>query len=227
MPHAALADAVQSRTQDRSTAVPRRIPGTAAPARRSAHKTSFSTFPRLPMAVPRAVGFWTTTERSATPAFGGASFSARLPGGSGCNPGLHFFSALRSSHAGVGPWQIRGFYTSAGFWRSAAHFAGFPRFLTAVDTTKLEAFKDRGRHDFLASADLEDVVTVVDGRRELLDEVMATGESLRKYLAEEFRPLLENADFVEALPAHLPGDRASQARLPGLRNKLRRLASES
>jgi predicted nucleotidyltransferase len=91
--------------------------------------------------------------------------------------------------------------------------------------TKLEAFKDRGRQDFLASADIEDVVTVVDGRRELLDEAMAAGEALRKYLAQEFRLLLAHADFVEALAAHLPGDRASQARLPALRSKLERLAS--
>jgi len=35
--------------------------------------------------------------------------------------------------------------------------------------TKLEAFHDRGGGDFLVSHDLEDVVTVIDGRPALID----------------------------------------------------------
>lgn len=44
--------------------------------------------------------------------------------------------------------------------------------------TKLEAFKGRGNSDFLASHDLEDIVTVVDGRPELLDELRGAPEEL-------------------------------------------------
>ncbi len=36
--------------------------------------------------------------------------------------------------------------------------------------TKLEAFKGRGNNDFMASHDLEDVITIIDGRQPLLDE---------------------------------------------------------
>ena len=39
--------------------------------------------------------------------------------------------------------------------------------------TKLEAFKGRGNSDFLASHNLEDIVTVVDGRPQLADELRA------------------------------------------------------
>ncbi len=45
--------------------------------------------------------------------------------------------------------------------------------------TKLEAFKGRGRGDFFGSQDLEDVVTVVDGRAALLAEVQAEDDRLR------------------------------------------------
>ena len=39
--------------------------------------------------------------------------------------------------------------------------------------TKLEAFHGRGGHDYRASHDLEDIITVIDGRPELGTEVLA------------------------------------------------------
>lgn len=43
--------------------------------------------------------------------------------------------------------------------------------------TKIEAFKERGRGDFMASHDLEDIIALVDGRRELLEEVTSAPKS--------------------------------------------------
>lgn len=91
--------------------------------------------------------------------------------------------------------------------------------------TKLEAFHDRGERDFLASHDLEDIVSVVDGRLELLEEVRASPTDLRKYLASEFRAMLDASAFLDALPGHLPGDAASQARVPELLRRLRAIAA--
>jgi len=39
--------------------------------------------------------------------------------------------------------------------------------------TKIEAFRGRGRGDYFASHDLEDFITVMDGRTSLFDEVEA------------------------------------------------------
>lgn len=89
--------------------------------------------------------------------------------------------------------------------------------------TKLEAFHGRGAGDFLASHDLEDIITVVDGRPELSKEVREASFQLREYLVAQIRALLQNHNFLEALPAHLPGDAASQARLPELLSRLRAL----
>ncbi len=91
--------------------------------------------------------------------------------------------------------------------------------------TKLEAFKGRGNGDFLLSHDLEDIVTVVDGRAALIDEVRAAPEALRRYLADAFGALMATPAFLEALAGHLPGDAMSQRRLPGLMAALRRLAA--
>ena len=90
--------------------------------------------------------------------------------------------------------------------------------------TKLEAFKGRGGRDYFASHDLEDVISVIDGRPELLEEVRATSDDLRAYLAREFDSLLRDSRFIDALPGHLPPDTASQSRIPMLMNRIEDLA---
>ncbi len=90
--------------------------------------------------------------------------------------------------------------------------------------TKLEAFKGRGNGDYMASHDLEDIITVVDGRATLLEEAAQSPLELRAYLATEFRQLLDNRDFMDALPGQLPTDLGSQARVPGLIKKLKQLS---
>lgn len=86
--------------------------------------------------------------------------------------------------------------------------------------TKLDAFRGRGAGDFLASHDLEDVTVLIDGRPELVDEVRASDPALRTYIADEVSALLAEPAFIESLAGHLPGDDASQARLPLIRERL-------
>jgi predicted nucleotidyltransferase len=90
--------------------------------------------------------------------------------------------------------------------------------------TKLEAFRARGDDDYMLSHDLEDVVAVVDGRAELSDEIRSSAPDLRDYLAEAISALLNVEEFREALPGYLPGDTASQARLPLLLDRLAQIA---
>lgn len=90
--------------------------------------------------------------------------------------------------------------------------------------TKLAAFNDRGKGDYLGSRDLEDIIAVVDGKGLLLQEIMAAGKSLQAYVAVEIAKLLGEKRFVEALPAHLPPDAGSQARLTMLIDKLKAIA---
>ena len=79
--------------------------------------------------------------------------------------------------------------------------------------TKLDAFGDGRRDDLFASRDIEDVVAVIDGRATIEQEIAAAPPSVREYLREQFRSLLANPDFDNAVAGHLPGDSASQARL--------------
>jgi len=79
--------------------------------------------------------------------------------------------------------------------------------------TKLEAFHGRGANDYGMSRDLEDIVTVIDGRPELAEEVSLSEPELRQYLSGELRGLLSNPEFRDALPGHLLPDAASQQRI--------------
>lgn len=78
--------------------------------------------------------------------------------------------------------------------------------------TKLDAFNGRGNRDYIASHDLEDALSVIDGRPSVVEEVRASVEDLRAYLAIEWQSLLRNPRFIDAIPAHLPPDASSQAR---------------
>lgn len=66
--------------------------------------------------------------------------------------------------------------------------------------TKLEAFKDRGNNDVYLSHDLEDIITVVDGRDELLAELAAAPSELRHFIAGQFQAVLNHTDFSNVLP---------------------------
>jgi hypothetical protein len=79
--------------------------------------------------------------------------------------------------------------------------------------TKMEAFLGRGNGDYYASHDLEDMIAVINGRPELIDEIENESDELKVYLSEKFNNLLQNESFIEALPGHLPPDPAGQGRL--------------
>jgi len=80
--------------------------------------------------------------------------------------------------------------------------------------TKTEAFLSRGQGDFLVSHDIEDVIMVLNGRAELVEEVRASSGELKMYLAEQFTKFVNEVDFSDAIQWSLPGDVASQARHP-------------
>ena len=90
--------------------------------------------------------------------------------------------------------------------------------------TKLDAFNGRGGGDYLGSHDLEDLVAVMDGRPEILEEVASTDPRLQAYIAGAFATLLADSTFSYALQGHLPPDAASQNRLPRLLQRMQTIA---
>jgi len=91
--------------------------------------------------------------------------------------------------------------------------------------TKLDAFKSRGQGDFFGSHDLEDLISVVDGRPALVTEVRAGAVELRVYVRAEINGLLGTPGFLDALPGYLLPDAASQSRVGIVLRRLEELAA--
>lgn len=91
--------------------------------------------------------------------------------------------------------------------------------------TKLEAFAGRGKNDYQSSHDLEDLMAVVDGRAELIEEIHRAEAEVRTYIAAEVRKLLATSEFLDALPGYLLPDEASQARVSILLDRLKKIAA--
>lgn len=89
--------------------------------------------------------------------------------------------------------------------------------------TKLEAFYDRAKRDY-KHHDMEDIINVIDGRPEIIDEVTAAADDVREFLRNEFDELLADESFTDDIPLHFRPDPASQARVPIVIDRLRRLA---
>lgn len=90
--------------------------------------------------------------------------------------------------------------------------------------TKLEAFDSRGNNDFMMSHDLEDIISVVDGRSTIVEDVAASPQDIQIYVKSRINELLNRNEFNEALPGFLPPDPASQLRLELLEKKLQKIA---
>lgn len=68
--------------------------------------------------------------------------------------------------------------------------------------TKLEAFRTRGKMDFYASHDFEDIVSVLDGRSEIVDDIKNSSAGLKNYLDHFFTDIINHPSFNGAIPGH-------------------------
>ncbi|HMI80829.1 MAG TPA: hypothetical protein VK480_03490 [Solirubrobacterales bacterium] len=95
------------------------------------------------------------------------------------------------------PWYGEAIATAAtiALDSGAAIRAATPVLLMA---TKLCAWKGRGRGDLLRSLDVHDVLTLVDGRPELIDEIQDASLALRTYIRDELSELRAEPYFDHA-----------------------------
>ena len=93
--------------------------------------------------------------------------------------------------------------------------------------TKFDAFNGRGGGDYMASHDMEDIITILDGRPEIVSEIRSSADDLKDFLSQTCRTLLANDEFLDSIPGHLSPDHASQTRLPLLIRRLEEIAEIS
>ena len=81
-----------------------------------------------------------------------------------------------------------------------------------------------GNGDYLLSHDIEDIVALLDGRPAVVEDVRNADEVVKNAIKEQSSEMIKNERFLEAIPGHLPGDAASQARLPLIIERIDALA---
>lgn len=91
--------------------------------------------------------------------------------------------------------------------------------------TKLEAFNGRGKEDYLGSHDMEDIITVINGREDIVEDILDADEKVRTHLQEEFEKLVNNTGFVQSLPGHVSYDSLNLGREKVVLDKLHRVIS--
>ena len=91
--------------------------------------------------------------------------------------------------------------------------------------TKLEAFKDRGKGDYLMSRDLGDIVTLVDGRATIVQDVVDALAPVRSFIGKHFSELLKDPYFHEALPENLPRMEGVEKRVPLVTKRFEAIAT--
>jgi predicted nucleotidyltransferase len=90
--------------------------------------------------------------------------------------------------------------------------------------TKLEAFYDRGKGDYMASHDIEDVINVIDGRPSIIDEIASQRGAVSAYLKSEIDELISDRAFLDSLPALFRPVTPEQERAPVVLARLRAIA---
>lgn len=68
---------------------------------------------------------------------------------------------------------------------------------------KLEAYKSRGKNNTRTSSDFEDIVFILNYRNAVWDELQAAPATVKQYLKDSFKNLLEDEYIYEAVSAHL------------------------
>ena len=68
--------------------------------------------------------------------------------------------------------------------------------------SKIEAFKNRGHHDYYSSNDFEDIVLILEGRRNL-NEFYEFPDEIIIYLRREFGIMIKDTKFESAVYGHL------------------------
>ena len=88
---------------------------------------------------------------------------------------------------------------------------------------KLEAFESRGKGDFIASTDFEDVICLFNGRRSVAEEIL-TEPAVRAEIAERFARYVKAPDLEDAVLGFVQTESDPNGRFDAILSAFRRLA---
>jgi hypothetical protein len=92
--------------------------------------------------------------------------------------------------------------------------------------TKIDAFFGRGKGDYLASHDMEDIINLINGRVEILEDIRNSDPDLKDFIIKSLQVFWEDEFFLEALPGHLLPDQASQGRRSIILERIKKIVAQ-
>lgn len=78
--------------------------------------------------------------------------------------------------------------------------------------TKLEAYRDRGKGDFQASHDIEDIVSVIDGSAAIVELIASGPPAVRGFVVRQLLSWTSRAEWTHLVAGHLSGMSLSAGR---------------
>lgn len=87
--------------------------------------------------------------------------------------------------------------------------------------TKLEAYHDRAKGDFQASHDIEDIVSVLDGCADIVEQAHSAPHAVRAFIASELSDWMSKPEIMDLLAGHLPGLSLSAGREEIVRERIK------
>jgi hypothetical protein len=75
----------------------------------------------------------------------------------------------------------------------------------------------------LGSHDYEDIISVITGRINVVEDVASTSLELRKNLKEKFEFLLQNDQFEQTLPGHINEGPSTMQRVQVVKDRINRI----
>lgn len=90
--------------------------------------------------------------------------------------------------------------------------------------TKTEAFRNRGKDDYRSSHDFEDIVNLVNGRAELVEEMKSADPKVRNAMREYWLPRLDSGNLIGAVQEHMDAFEENRRTLTVM-NRLREMLS--
>ena len=72
---------------------------------------------------------------------------------------------------------------------------------------------------------MEDIIYLINGRVEILEEVKNSEPDLKDYIIKSLKGFLKNEFFLEALPGHLLPDQASQGRRSIILERIKKIVA--
>jgi len=93
--------------------------------------------------------------------------------------------------------------------------------------SKIVAFRDRGKNDYMGSSDMEDIISLLEVAEDsLLEKVLPDVSSeLRDFLKTEFQKLLNTPDFIDCIPGAVFNRAAAKEATAAVIERMKKLSS--